>query len=168
MIEFKQSTNYSVQFWGFHIPKGSVYAVLSPCVMHGRYMPKMYVWATDFDMIRNQRHFYVHVLRIGDARPKRIYVDSVHGYARALKRYICACNPSALHVSYGATLREIRPHAPKDRKVGTYVMRGVPSFDTSPNVETGDYVTNGCKVGHNFYNEEGYCYTVLGMHDSPI
>lgn len=164
MIEVKQAQNHSVQFYGIHIPKGAVYAKIPAKEINGRIMPKAYVWVDNLHMARNQRHFNMHILSINDRKPRTVYVDGNLGYAHTIQNFIILnLRPDQLKVNYGATRREIRQDAPKDRKVGRYIMRGTPSYDTAPSVMTQDYVTNGCRVGKNFYNEEGYCGMVLGM-----
>jgi len=164
MIEIKQAQNHSVQFYGIHIPKGAVYAILPAKTIKGRFMPKSYVWIEDIDAAKNRRHFTVKMLSINDKKPRSVYVDGYYGYAYEMQNYILLnLSPDKMQVKRGATRREISPCAPKDRQVGRYIMRGTPSYDTAPDVMTQDYVTNGCRVGKNFYNEEGYCGVVLGM-----
>lgn len=164
MIEVKQAKNHSVQFYGIHIPMGAVYAVIPAKVIKGRNFPKVYAWIDDLHMARNQRHFNMHILSVNDRKPRTIYVDGRFGYAHEMQDFIVMnLQPNQLMVKHGATRREILPYAPKDRKVGRYIMRGTPSYDTAPSVMTQDYVTNGCRIGQNFYNEEGYCGVVLGM-----
>ena len=164
MIEVKQAKNHSVQFYGIHIPKGAVYAVIPARTIKGRFMPKVYAWIDDLEAARNRRHFTMHILSVNDRKPRSVYVDGHSGYAHEMQNFILLhLAPEDMQVKRGATRREIRPDAPKDRSVGRYIMRGTPSYDTAPSVMTQDYVTNGCKVGKNFYNEEGYCGVVLGM-----
>ena len=164
MLEIKRAKNHSVQFYGIHIPQGAVYAVVPARVIKGRFMPKAYVWVDNLQMARNQRHFNMHILSVNDRNPRTVYVDGKFGIAHEIQDFIILnLRQDQLKVNRGATRREIRPSAPKDRKVGKYIMRGTPSYDTAPSVMTQDFVTNGCKVGKNFYNEEGYCGVVLGM-----
>lgn len=164
MLKVKQALNHSVQFYGFHVPAGAVYAVVPARTVNGRTMSKYYAWVEDLEGARNRRHFTMHVLRVNDKFPRRIYVDGLYGVAHALQDYILQNVPRKnVQVKRGATLRELAPSAPKDRKVGQYVMRGRPSYDTAPSVSTQKFVTDGCRIGSNFYTDEGYWGEVMHM-----
>lgn len=159
----KKALSHNVHVCGVQVPKGAVFGVFPACVIKGRQHRRMYAWVCDLPVARSNRHFVVYTMRQGDEHPRREYVDSLHGYASTLKKFIMNLPASEIVKVSSITRQSMRGEGPRLRKTGVYNLRGVPSYDSSPHVMTHNLVTNGCKVGHNFYNEEGYCNMVLRM-----
>lgn len=137
MCEAKQATTHRTNFYGLHLPKGAVYVVMPECVIKGRKMPKLYAWVDDLDMAYRQQHFYVNTLTVNDRRPRKVYVDGKHGYARVLKDFIMALPEARRVVTPTILLREMNVlDKPKDREVGRYTMRARMGYFTNPYVTT--------------------------------
>lgn len=163
-LVIRQAVNHSTQFYGIHLPKGAVYTVLPARVYKGEFQPRAYVWVENLALARTNQHFVVRMLTVHDKHPRTVYVDGNRGYANSLRNFIRALDGESLSVSRGASRREIRAiGAPKDRQVGKYIQRGVPSFETSPKVMTENSVTAGVRVGPVWLTEEGYCAQRMGM-----
>ena len=127
-------------------------------------MPKAYVLVEDLHLARNNRHFNVRIFTRNDNHPRTIYVDGNYGYAHTLQKFIRALPAENLETVPTITNRDIRGiGAPKDRAVGAYIQRGRPSRGDYAGTMTDYSVTANCKVGKNFYTEEGYIGAVLGM-----
>lgn len=166
-IVVKQSPNYRTQFFGIHIPMGAVYAILPETRRNGRTLPKSYVWVENLTQAYNHRHFTVRMLTVNDSAPRSVYVDGDAGYARILRNFIRALPMDKLRTTPTINKSEIRAiGAPKDRTVGKYILRGVPSFETSPKVMTENSVTAGVRVGPVWLTEEGYKKQCMGL-DAP-
>ena len=159
MLEIKRAHDFSVQFYGIHLPMGALYTIFPARNVNGRFMPKSYVWVDNIHACANMRYFPVHILSRDDVHPRVIRVDGARGVWHELKEYARQIPPCNRSVNYGKVMSD----RPKDRKVGQYVMRGRPSYDTAPNVSTQKFVTDGCKVGPNFYTDEGYWGEVMHM-----
>ena len=163
----RQAVNHSINFYGVHLPMGAVYCVLPERVYKGEFQPRAYVWVENLTLARNNRHFTVRMLTVNDMQPRSIYVDGNKGFAHSLRSFIRALPSENLSVIRGASRREIRAiGAPKDRTVGKYILRGIPSFETSPTVMTENSVTAGVRVGPVWLTEEGYKKQCMGL-DAP-
>lgn len=131
------ATTFGTNFYGLHIPKGSVYVKLPEQVVKGKFYPATYAWVEELSMARKQQHFYVMVLTAQDKRPRRVYMDGERGYARILKDYIAAMPADKLQVErHGGLRKDILPQAPKDRKVPEPIQRMRNSYFTNPHVIT--------------------------------
>ena len=159
-----QTRSHSTRFFDIHLPKGAVYTILPQCIIKGKSMPKAYVWVEDLHLARTNRHFTVRIFTRNDNHPRTIYVDGNYGYAHTLQKFIRALPAENLETVPTITNRDIRGiGAPKDRTVGAYIQRGRPSRGDYAGTMTDYSVTANCKVGKNFYTEEGYIGAVLGM-----
>lgn len=164
VLKIRQTANHSTQFYGIHLPMGAVYTVLPARVHNGEFQPKAYAWVENPVQAYNHRHFVVRLLTVNDKYPRSVYVDGNYGFAHSLRAFIRALDRDSLSINRGATSREIRAiGAPKDRQVGRYIQRGVPSFETSPKVMTENSVTAGVRVGPVWLTQEGYCAQRMGM-----
>lgn len=163
----RQTQDHSINFYGIHLPKGAVYCILPERVYKGEFQPRAYVWVENLMLARNNRHFTVRMLTVNDRQPRSIYVDGSCGYANSLQNFIRALDRDSLSINRGATIREIRSiGAPRDRHVGKYIQRGVPSFETSSRIMTENSVTAGVRVGPVWLTEEGYKKQCMGL-DAP-
>lgn len=163
MLKIKQAMDHSINFCGVHVPMGAVYAVIPEREIMGTTMPKTYMWVEDIQKAATSRHFDMFIFTRNDKRPRRYCVDGLYGYAQELRHFIMD-NAQDIRVNHGATIRDIHTlDVPRDRCVGRYTMRGVPSYDTAPRVMTENTVTNGCKIGNRILSHEGYCNVRLGM-----
>lgn len=157
-------------FCDYYIPVGAVYGILPECVRNGRHHNRAFVWVSNFDLAWNHQHFTVNILHVANKRgdraeamPKTLYVDGNSGWAKSLQDYIRLNYGILGNVKPQILRREMATIAPRDRKVGRYMRRGFPTPGDNPEITTQDFVTNNCKVGHNFYKEEGYWGHIMNM-----
>lgn len=157
-------------FCDYYIPVGAVYGILPECVRNGKHYSRAFVWISDFHMAWNNQHFTVNILHVANKRgdraeflPKSLYVDGNYGWAKSMQDFV-RLNYGILKDTKPQILkRELCAITPRDRKVGKYTRRGYPTPGDNPNIETQDFVTNNCRVGWNFYKEEGYWGYCRGM-----
>ena len=163
MLKIKQAMNHSVNFCGVHVPMGAVYAIIPECTIMGDVMPKRYVWVENLNDAKSSPMFELCVFTRNDKKPRRYQVNGLYGYAQELRHFILD-NVRDTRIHYGATTRDIHTlDVPRDRCVGRYTMRGVPSYDTAPRVMTENFVTNGCKINNRLTTDEGYLALRLGV-----
>lgn len=158
-------------FCGFHIPVGAVYGILPEIVGRGKHRTKLCVYVADLDLCRKNKHFVMYTMRVGYP-PRREYVDGCKGWARSIQAVVRELDHTT--VKPQILRREMKCLVPHDRVVGEYMQRaklhpGRTDMEEpylageAPDVMVDNFVTNGCKIGKNFYVEEGYCATRLGM-----
>lgn len=153
----KPGTNFA----GYPIPVGAVYCVL-PLGVPGRgHATKTCVWVVDLDLAYNNNHFVVYSMRVGQS-PRRMYVSGGDGWPASAQAYI-RLNGLKGKAKPQIYRRDIAPIAPKLRRVGEYSQRGCPNKEERDTTMTDNFVTNGCRVGKNFYREESYCTRVMGQ-----
>lgn len=167
----RQTKDFSVNFGGFHLPKGAVYTKLEPRVnAHGVIMPAALVYVTDLAMVRNQGHYIAYILRADMNSPRRIYVDAISGVWFAIAEFIrnlgevCPCVNPILN-------REVRACGPRDRKTPVY-RTGKREKRKKTNLEKYGYsysyiaskdATAGVQVGPVRLTTEGYYSSRLGV-----
>lgn len=162
-ITIKQTLNHSTSFFDHHLPMGAVYAILPADTHHGKARPKTYVWVEDLQAAKMRQHFTVMLMTRDDTRPRKVYVDGSQGYARRLKEYIQTLSGDKMVVIPTITRRQIGTIAPKERKIGAYIKRAVPSAGDDPRTITNTSVTAGAHVGKVYLTEEGYAHNRMGV-----
>lgn len=147
----------ATNFFDVYIPTGCVYKTFPARTIKGKHFPAMCVYSTDFEGMKKRNHAIV--TRIVDGiRMRPEYVDITKGCYNGMKQFAMSIeNPQ---VKQYIPNRDIRPIAPKDRKVCPYIQRGVRSRESC--FET-DLVTNHCKVGMRTYSNEMYEHERMGV-----
>lgn len=162
-ITIRQTLNHSTSFFDHHLPMGAVYTIMPATTINGKSMPKTYAWVEDLAAARTRQHFYVTVMTADDTRPRKVYMDGSRGFARKLKEYIQTLSGDKMVVVPTITRRQIGTIAPKERKVGAYIKRAVPSAGDDPRTITHTSVTAGAHVGKVYLTEEGYAHNRMGV-----
>lgn len=177
MLKWKIS-QLGTNFCNYPIPVRAVYGILPEHYdAKGRHFLKACVWVEDIELAFKNTHFVAFYMRPGYRFPRRLYVSGTSGWARSIQRYIRDNTPmlalptrtdvySFKTVTPQILRRDVACASPRFRTVGAYIQRGVPTIDNIPSTMTENFVTHGCKVGKEFFKEEGYCSRVLGM-DTP-
>lgn len=166
MLKWKISKP-GTNFCEYHLPVGAVYGVLPEHYdAKGRHFAHAFVWVEDIELAFKNTHFVAFYMRPGYRFPKRLYVSGTSGWARSIQQYIRESTEVYGIARPHILRRDIACAAPRLRTVGKYTQRGVPTIDNIPSTMTENFVTHGCKIGKEFFKEEGYCSRVLGM-DTP-
>lgn len=166
MLEWKISKR-GTNFCEYHLPIDAVYGILPEHYdAKGRHFVHACVWVEDIELAFKNTHFVAFYMRPSYRFPKRLYVSGTSGWARSIQRYIRDSTTVHGKAVPQITNRSISCVAPRLRTVGKYTQRGVPTIDNIPSTMTENFVTHGCKVGKEFFKEEGYCSRVLGI-DTP-
>lgn len=165
MLEWKISKR-GTNFCEYPIPLGAVYCIMPAHYVRGKWQPKACVWVENIELAFRNTHFVAFYMRPGYYAPRQMYVSGRTGWARSMQEYVRTSPTVWGNARPQIWRRDIACAAPRLRTVGAYIRRGVPTVENSPNTMTEQFVTHGCKVGKEFFTDEGYCSRVLGM-DTP-
>ena len=148
----KVATTFGVNFYGLHLPKGSVYAKL-PKTAPG------VIWVDDLNMVRKQGHFVVHIMRPHYARPKNLYVDGQDSPWWELARFIRELPADQVKPCVKAILkRDTDTCGPQDRKPQRPILKG--AYYNAHKLTQTD-ATAGVVIGHQKYTSEGYWHDIM-------
>ena len=159
MFEVKKAMSGNVQFYGLHIPKGAIDAVVPEMVRNGKTYPRLYVWITK---VPTQEGMTAWTMTREEPFPRRTFFRGNHGITIAFRAY-CAKNAiTELHCRPVITKRDAAQFAPRDRQVGAYIQRAHYGAEYHARNRVNDLsVTEGCRVGKTYYSEVGYTSEVM-------
>ncbi len=157
----KQAVTNGTNIMGTEVPLGSVFGRFAP---DSRHPMDMYFYIAPKDLKAwyiNINSAFVYILTGNMKRFVRKCVSLSSSAWRSVRKWILA---NALEVDSsvktGFRKRDVARLAPKDRKVGEYIMRGRPE---NSRVITDYSVTAGCKIGPRWWSEEGYLSMRMGV-----
>lgn len=157
----RQAKTPCVYLQGFNLPYGAIYGRLKETDK----LPEMYMYVHPADlplwMYSSDEKLPLYILRGSMQKFARVFIRATSTLAHMLKQW---AKDRAFMPDFrrrdGFAARAIHAQAPKDRKVGEFMFRGVPSKGehyNDPRIVTPYSVTSNNRLGQRFFpHEEAY------------